>query len=64
MVGAVVPLPLVWDFADAANALMAIPNLIALVLLSGVVVAETREYLWQDQLDRIARPMVVEAEEE
>jgi Na+/alanine symporter len=25
MVGAVVPLPLVWDFADAANALMAIP---------------------------------------
>jgi AGCS family alanine or glycine:cation symporter len=31
MVGAVVPLKFVWDFADAANALMAIPNLIALL---------------------------------
>jgi AGCS family alanine or glycine:cation symporter len=54
MLGAVVPLPLVWDLADTTNALMAIPNLICLVLLSGVVVAETREYLWDDQLDRLA----------
>ncbi len=60
MIGAVVPLPFVWDFADAANALMAIPNLIVLVVLSGVVVAETREYLWEDRLDRVA----VAAEEE
>jgi len=54
MVGAVVPLPFVWDFADAANALMAIPNLIALIALSGVIVAETREYLWNDRLDQVA----------
>lgn len=35
----------VWTFADIANALMAVPNLIALLLLSGVVAAETRLYL-------------------
>jgi AGCS family alanine or glycine:cation symporter len=41
----------VWNFADAANALMALPNLIALLLLSGVVVSETRKYLWAGNLD-------------
>ncbi len=46
MVGAVVPLPLVWDFADMSNALMAIPNLASLIALSGVIVAETRLHLW------------------
>jgi hypothetical protein len=29
-----------------------------------VVIAETREYLWQDQLDRVAPPMVLEAEKD
>ena len=46
LVGAVATLPVVWNFADAANALMAIPNLVALLLLNGVIVAETRDYLW------------------
>lgn len=46
-VGSVVEVPIVWNFADIANALMAVPNLIALLLLSGVVVAETRKYLWE-----------------
>ena len=45
-VGAVADLSLVWDIADGTNALMAIPNLISLVLLSGVIVAETGKYLW------------------
>lgn len=49
--GAVVEVPMVWNFADIANALMAIPNLIALLLLSGVVVAETRKYLWEGDID-------------
>jgi AGCS family alanine or glycine:cation symporter len=44
--GAVVSVPFVWDLADAMNALMAIPNLVALLLLSGVIVAETRKHLW------------------
>lgn len=49
--GAVVKVPVVWDFADIANALMAVPNLIALLLLSGVVVAETRKHLWDGDDD-------------
>ncbi len=52
MVGSVVTLPTVWAFADIANALMAIPNLIVLILLSGVVVAETRHFLWNNHLDQ------------
>ena len=47
LVGSVVPLQLVWDFADVANALMAIPNLISLLLLSPILVAETRQHLWE-----------------
>jgi alanine or glycine:cation symporter, AGCS family len=35
---------LVWDFADVMNGLMAFPNLIGLILLSGVVAKETRDY--------------------
>jgi Na+/alanine symporter len=35
----------VWTFSDVMNGLMAIPNLIGLLLLSGVVVAETRAWL-------------------
>lgn len=43
-VGCVVKLELVWTFADIMNGLMAAPNLIALLGLSGVVAAETRNY--------------------
>jgi alanine or glycine:cation symporter, AGCS family len=51
MVGSVVKLGVVWSFADIANALMAIPNLISLLLLNGVIVAETRQYLWKRSPD-------------
>lgn len=50
-IGSTINLALVWDLADAMNALMAIPNLIALILLSGVVVKETQKYLWSNKLD-------------
>ena len=50
-VGAVLNLSLVWGIADSMNALMAIPNLIALILLSGVIVKETNKYLWNGQID-------------
>jgi AGCS family alanine or glycine:cation symporter len=43
-VGAVVSSRLVWDFADIANGLMAIPNLIALLALHRVVVEETAKH--------------------
>ncbi len=48
--GSVFSLQFVWDFADLANGLMAIPNLIALLALSGILVRETREYLWEQKL--------------
>jgi len=44
LVGATSSLELVWNFSDSANALMAIPNLIALILLSKVVKSETDRY--------------------
>lgn len=50
-VGSVINLSLVWNIADTMNALMAVPNLISLLLLSGVTVRETRKYLWYDRLD-------------
>ena len=50
--GAVMNLTVVWNLADCMNALMAIPNLLSLLFLSGVLVKETREYLWKGQLDK------------
>jgi len=44
-VGTVTHIEVVWTFADVMNGLMAIPNLIALLALSGVVAAEGRKYL-------------------
>ena len=44
IVGATGSGTLMWDIADTLNGLMAIPNLIALLLLSGVVIAETNKY--------------------
>ncbi|WP_017187338.1 alanine/glycine:cation symporter family protein [Alkalibacillus haloalkaliphilus] len=44
-VGAIVQLDVVWSFADVMNGLMAVPNLIGLLLLSGVVVNETRKFI-------------------
>ena len=45
VVGPVLALDLVWTIADILNALMAIPNLIAVLLLSGVIAKETKYYL-------------------
>ena len=44
ILGATVDLGLLWDIADTFNGLMAIPNLIALFLLSGTVVKLIKEY--------------------
>ena len=49
VIAPVVALDVVWDIADILNALMAIPNLIAVLLLSPVIVKETKKYL--DDLD-------------
>ena len=50
--GSVMNLTLVWNLADCMNALMAIPNLISLLMLSGIIVHETRKFLWRDRLDK------------
>ncbi len=51
MIGSVMSLNIVWTFADITNALMAVPNLVSLILLSGIIVKETKKYLWEDKLD-------------
>ncbi len=43
-VGATTTLQIVWDFSDIANGLMAIPNLICLIAMSGVVAREMKAY--------------------
>ncbi len=42
--GSIIGLDVIWNIADCMNALMAIPNLIALLLLSGIAARETKEY--------------------
>ena len=42
---------LVWEISDIGNALMAIPNIIAILLLSGVVARETKHYVYEDNLN-------------
>ena len=51
LIGRVIKLDLVWTMADIFNALMSIPNLIAVVVLSPVVVKETNYYLYGNRLD-------------
>ena len=48
-VGAVTSLELVWNMADALNAMMALPNLIALFILAPAVFAMTRNYWAKDK---------------
>ena len=49
VVGPVIALDMVWNISDIFNALMAIPNLIAVILLSGVIADETKK--WINNLD-------------
>jgi AGCS family alanine or glycine:cation symporter len=51
-IGSIANLGIVWNIADCMNALMAIPNLISLLLLNGIIVHETRKYLWRGRLEK------------
>jgi AGCS family alanine or glycine:cation symporter len=51
LLGSSLSLETVWSFANVANAMMALPNLISLLVLSGVAVKETRRYLWSGRID-------------
>lgn len=57
--GPVLSLDLVWTISDILNALMAIPNLVAVLLLSGVVAKDTKYYLNHlDERDETPIPVV------
>ena len=49
--GSIINLDIIWNIADCMNALMTIPNLIALLLLSDVAAKETKKYLWTGRLN-------------
>ena len=59
LIAPVLALDLVWKIADILNALMAIPNLIAVLLLSPVIVRETKKYIHNlDAIDDTPVPVV------
>ncbi len=48
--GAVLSLDLVWTIGDTLNAFMIIPNIICILLLTPIIVKETKKYLYSDKL--------------
>ena len=59
VIGPVMALDLVWTISDILNAFMAVPNLIAVLLLSGVIAKDTKYYLGHlDELDTTEIPTV------
>ena len=59
VIAPIIKLNVVWTIADILNALMAIPNLVAVLLLSNVIVKETRKYINNlDAKDRTVIPVV------
>ena len=49
--GAVGVADIVWTTSDIANAFMAIPNILMVLLLSGMIARETKHYVWDKNLD-------------
>jgi AGCS family alanine or glycine:cation symporter len=43
----------VWLVSDIGNALMAIPNIIVVLALSGIIAKETKHYVWKGNLDEV-----------
>ncbi len=63
MVGATMDLSLAWDISDTFNGLMAIPNLIGLLVLSGTVFKITKNYLARTVKNEDVKPMLSAYEE-
>lgn len=61
--GSVWELDLVWNLADLFNGLMALPNLVTLLLLSGVIAKETKKYLVDGDIDDIAEEQAINVNE-
>ncbi|SFC48360.1 alanine/glycine:cation symporter family protein [Butyrivibrio sp. YAB3001] len=58
LVGATMDLTLAWDLSDTFNGLMAIPNLIGVITLSGTVVKITKNYVDRIILRKNVKPML------
>jgi AGCS family alanine or glycine:cation symporter len=52
-IGAVRSLTFVWSLSDVMNGLMALPNLVGLLLLSGVIARETRDYFRREKAGEV-----------
>ena len=63
LVGATMDLTLAWDLSDTFNGLMAIPNLIGVVSLSGTVMKITRNYVDRKILGKNIKPMLSSIDE-
>lgn len=57
MIGATMSLDLAWDLSDTFNGLMAIPNLIGVLSLSGIVVKITKNYVDRKLLNKDVAPI-------
>lgn len=53
IIGSISPLQSVWHFADIANICMAVPNLISVILLSGVLKSDIQDYFASYRMDKI-----------
>jgi AGCS family alanine or glycine:cation symporter len=51
--GTMLTIGVVWDLADALNALMTIPNLIAILLLSPEIAKMTKYYVYENRIDEV-----------
>ncbi len=63
LVGATMDLALAWDLSDTFNGMMAIPNLIGVLALSGTVMKITRNYVDRKLLGKDIKPMLSAIEE-
>lgn len=52
-----------WDFADAMNGLMVVPNVIAIWALGKLIAKETQHYVWDGNLDEVANDEIPTVEE-
>jgi AGCS family alanine or glycine:cation symporter len=48
------PLELAWNISSTAVIFMALPNLFSLIMLTKLIVKETRYYLWENRLDEVS----------
>lgn len=53
LIGVGIPIEMVWAMADIANAFMALPNLVALIALSGIIVSQTDLFMKKVKKERI-----------